>query len=146
MVKICPVSLRKVNENLSRLNAGFTCLMVLLFFLTGWHVVALVIVGDFLLRNIFEGKINPVIRLNKYIINVAHLPRHMINAGPKIFAARVGLILSGIAAIFLLAGNTELSMIILGILGVFSFMESAFNYCVACKLYPFVLPLNRLFE
>jgi hypothetical protein len=70
----------------------------------------------------------------------------MINAGPKIFAARVGLILSASGAIALLMGNLPLAMIFAGVLSFFAFLESAFNYCVACKLYPYFLPLNNLFS
>jgi hypothetical protein len=70
----------------------------------------------------------------------------MINAGPKIFAARVGLILSLLGSILLFSVSFEAALVVFSILGFFSFMEFALNYCVACKLYPYVLPLNRLFQ
>ena len=146
MVKICPVSFKQINENLSRLNATFTVLMSVLFILTSSPVFVLVLTVDFILRNLLEGRFNPVIRLNKYIIQTVQIPGHMINAGPKIFAARVGLILSLLGAILLFTGNPHISIAIIGILALFSFMEAAFNFCVACKLYPYVLPLNRFFK
>lgn len=146
MVKICPVSLKQINENLSRLNATFTVIMSVLFVLTSSPVFVLVLTADFILRNLLEGRFNPVIRLNKYIIQVVHLPRHMINAGPKIFAARLGLMLSLLGSFFLFTGNPQVSVILVGVLALFSFMEAAFNFCVACKLYPYVLPLNRIFN
>jgi len=146
MVKICPISLRKTNENLSRLNASFTVLMSTLFLFTESPVFILVILMDFMLRNILEGKLNPVSRINQYIIEVIHISSHMINAGPKIFAARVGLILSFLSTVFFLLANTFMSSMIIAILLLFAFLESALNYCIACKLYPYFLPLNKLVE
>lgn len=145
MVKICPVSFKQVNENLSRLNAAFTVIMSILFIFTSSPVFVLLLTVDFMLRNLLEGRFNPVIKLNKFIIQAIHIPRHMINAGPKIFAARVGLILSLLGTIFLFTGNLQFSYAVVGILAIFSFMEAMFNFCVACKLYPYVLPLNRFF-
>lgn len=146
MVRICPVSVRRINENLSRLNAAFTVIMSVMFFLTGSPVFPLVVSADFILRNIFEGKLNPVSRFNNYIIALINIPFHPINAGPKIFAARIGLLLSLAGAVLLLTGNTMASFLVFGILALFAFLESAFNFCVACKIYPYVLPLNKFFE
>jgi hypothetical protein len=146
MVKICPVSARRVNENLSRFNASFTVVMSVLFLFTNSPVFLLVLVVDFILRNILEGRLNPVTHFNNYLITIIHIPNHPINAGPKIFAARVGLLLSVLATLFLFSGNLMAAFIVIGILAVFSFLESVFNFCVACKLYPYLLPLNSLFE
>ena len=146
MVKICPVSAKRINENLSRLNAGFTVLVSTLFLITGLPVFAVILVIDFVFRNILEGRLNPVTRVNSYIIEVTGISRQLINAGPKIFAARIGLVLSTLGAFFVLYGNSTLALATIGILALFSFLESTFNFCVACKLYPYLLPLNQMFE
>ena len=146
MIKICPVSVKNINANLSRFNAGFTVIMSVFYLFTNHLVLILVVLMDFILRNIREGKLNPFTRFNNYLIEVIQIPDHIINAGPKIFAARMGLILSLSGTIAFFFGNPEFSFIFVGVLSLFSFLEAAFNYCVACKLYPFLLPLNRLFE
>ena len=69
-----------------------------------------------------------------------------INAGPKVFAARIGLILATTIIVFLIFSNAVGAMIFAGILGFFSFMEAVFNFCVACKIYPYILPVNALFD
>ena len=102
--------------------------------------------SDFILRNIYEGRINPIVRMNKYFVKVIDLPVHMINAGPKIFAARVGLILVLTSIILYYFATPKISSIPVILLGLFSFLEGIFNYCVACKLYPYFLPVNRLFD
>lgn len=143
MVKICPVSNKRINENLSRLNAIFTFLLSSAFLLTSHPVFILLLVIDFTLRNVFEGRFNPIVRFNRYLTITLSLPAHMINAGPKIFAARIGLGLALFAGLLYITGGSAVGMIPVVILGFFSLLEAAFNFCVACKLYPFVLPLNE---
>ncbi len=146
MVKICPVSAKNTNEIVSRMNAFFTVLFVAAYFFTGSLVYLVVLLFDFLLRNIYEGRLSPVIYLNRYMASVLSLDGRMINAGPKIFAARVGLILSVLALVFGITSGVGTAMVPVAILGLFSFLEVAFGYCVACKIYPYVLPLNEKLE
>ncbi len=146
MTKICPVSEKMMNENISRLNGIFTFLFVVSFIISNSPVLIFVLFFDFLLRNIYEGKMSPVIRVNSFIIQLTEVPAHMINAGPKIFAARVGLVFSLLAILLYYFASPVSAMIPMVILGLFSFMEGVFNYCVACKLYPYFLPVNQLFD
>mgnify|MGYP006304087853 CR=1 FL=1 len=143
MVKICPISDKRMNENTSRLNAVFTFLLSVGFLLTAHPVFVLLLVIDFSLRNIYEGRFNPIVRFNRYLTVSLHLPAHMINAGPKIFAARIGLGLAVLSGLFLLVGGMMAATVFISVLAFFSFLEASFNFCVACKLYPFVLPLNE---
>jgi hypothetical protein len=62
----------------------------------------------------------------------------LINAGPKIFAARIGLVFSVIILLATLIGLITTALVFATILGIFSFLEAAFGICVACKLYPYV--------
>jgi hypothetical protein len=62
---------------------------------------------------------------------------HLINAGPKIFAARVGLILSFLAIFSYFLGFVSLTI---GISLVFLLavgMDVFLNICIACNLYPY---------
>lgn len=144
MVKICPVSQRNVNENVSRLNAFFTFVFVIVFLTSGniWFLPVIII--DFILRLIIEGKFNPIIRFNVLILDYLKSPKILINAGPKIFAARTGLTLTVIAFLFALFGLNQAATITMIILGFFAFLEFSFGICVACKIYPYALFLNEL--
>jgi len=145
MVKICPISERNVNENVSRLNSFFTLLFAGLFIASGsfWFLCVLLI--DFLLRLLNEGKLSPVIRLSTYLLDILKARKVLINAGPKIFASRIGLMLSVASFVFLIAGFPIAAAITAGILAFFSFLEFAFGLCVACKIYPYALVLNDFF-
>jgi hypothetical protein len=144
MVKICPISERNINENVSRLNASFTLIIGVLFIITGsfWFLFAML--TDFIFRLLSEGKLSPLIKLNTYLLENFNARKVIINAGPKIFAARIGLLLTAISLLFWFLNLPFASFITAGILVFFSFLESVFGFCVACKIYPYALVLNDI--
>jgi hypothetical protein len=144
MVQFCPISNRTINENVSRLNAFYTFLFAGLYLLSSANIFLAVLIIDFILRLYNEGKSNPVTRMNIYILDKLKVSKKMINAGPKIFAARIGLTLAVMAAILVLAAYYQIAIIVIGILVFFSFLEFAFGLCVACKIYPYALFVNDL--
>jgi uncharacterized membrane protein YagU involved in acid resistance len=79
--------------------------------------------------------------LSKRIVKLLQLKKNLINAGPKIFAARIGLLVSSAICIFSLIGFNLTALVLAAVLALFSFLETAFEYCVACEIYPH---LNRL--
>lgn len=144
MIKICPISDRKVNEKVTRMNAFFTFSFAILFLITGNYWFLSLLTFDYALRLLVEGKLNPFILINTFILNKMNSKKILINAGPKIFAARIGLSLTVLSVIFYFSGLNVASMVTMGILATFSFLEFAFNLCVACKLYPYALLLNEI--
>ena len=137
MVQVCPISTRQINEKISRLNAGYTVLMISAYMISGMQFILFVIISDFILRIIKEGKLNPINKMNSFITRILVKKVQLINAGPKILAARLGLSLS-ILALLLSFISFETGLIPLSILGFFSFLEFVFGFCVACKLYPYL--------
>jgi hypothetical protein len=75
-------------------------------------------------------------RMNKYLVRSLNLGEILINEGPKVFAARIGLTLSALALVSFIAGFNLAAYILGGILVFFSFLEAVFGFCVACKIYP----------
>lgn len=136
MIKICPISSKQINENISRMNAITTVLFTVAYVITFSKVFLVVIFADFLLRNAFEGKYSPVMIMNRYIADAVLMRVQLINAGPKIFSARIGLMLSSAALVFGFFSLDSAALAFLLILGFFSFLEGVFGFCVACKIYP----------
>ena len=135
---ICPISDKKINERVARINAAFTVLLLIIFGLTSSVFLILFLAFDFLLRATSYSKFSLVGISSRNIVRYLPFDIHLINAGPKIFAARIGLVLSSVIIIATLANIGWLSFGIAGILGLFSFLEAAFGICVACEIYPFV--------
>ncbi|MFC2138069.1 DUF4395 domain-containing protein [Bacteroidota bacterium] len=138
MTQVCPIVNTQINEKVTRLNALISFLIVTLFVFTPYKYIILFLMLDFALRSFNDGKYSPIKGSNQFLANALGLKHSLINAGPKIFAARIGLLLSFVITISFLMNYEILANIVAGILGFFSFLEAFFGFCVACKIYPFV--------
>ena len=138
MTEVCPVNERQINENVTRLNALVTFIVISIFIFTPAKWILFVLPVDFALRAWFKGRFSPVGRMNRYLVRSLNLGEILINEGPKVFAARIGLILSALALTSFIAGFNLAAYILGGILVFFSFLEATFGFCVACKIYPLV--------
>jgi len=138
MSLVCPISTNYIDENVARLNASFTLLLVLIFLFTPLKWIILFLGIDFLLRRIEGGKYSLIARTSRLTTGVLGFRKVSINAGPKLFAANVGFLFAVLIAGFYYSGLVNVSYGIAGILAFFTILESVFNICAACILYPFV--------
>ncbi|WP_303918664.1 DUF4395 domain-containing protein [Draconibacterium sediminis] len=135
---ICPISDKKINEGAARLNAVFVTLLLLVFLLTNQWLIPAFLAIDFLMRSGNLSRYSPIGFSSRNIIQILPLGELHINAGPKIFAARIGFIFSLVIFITAISDLLWSSLAVSGILFLFSFLEAVFGICVACKLYPFI--------
>ncbi len=138
---LCPISEKKVNERVARVNATFTVLLIAGFLFTQNIFFLAFLAIDFFLRTTDRAKYSLVAISSKNLIKYLQVKELWINAGPKIFAARIGLVLSSLIILSYLVKAKILAFVIAGILGLFSFLEAAFGLCVACEIYPYVYRL-----
>ena len=138
---LCPISEKKVNERVARVNATFTVLLITGFLFTQNIIFVAFLAIDFYLRTADLAKYSLVSISSKNIIKYLQVKELLINAGPKLFAARIGLVLSSLIIFSYILNAKILAFVIAGILGLFSFLEAAFGLCVACEIYPFVYRL-----
>ncbi len=135
---ICPVSDKKINEIAARINGAFTISLLIVFSLTQSIIPVVFLALDFLLRASDYSKYSLIGISSKAIVRRFALNSNFINAGPKIFAARLGFVLSSLIIITFAFSLYMPALALAGILGLFSFLETAFGLCVACEIYPFV--------
>jgi len=134
----CPISDRRIDEHVARLNGAQTVLLLTVFLVSGSIIPVVFLLIDFSLRSGNLSRYSVLSFLSKAIAQSVRLKPALINAGPKIFAARIGLVFN-IAIIFsFLAGLNNLAFVFTGVFATFAFLESAFGICVACLIYPFV--------
>jgi hypothetical protein len=138
MSLVCPISNNNIDENVARLNASITLLLVLVFLLTPFKWIIFFIGIDFILRRIEGGKFSLIARTSRATTGALGFRKISINAGPKLFAANIGFLFSILIAGFYYGGLVNVSYVIAGILAFFTIMESVFNICAACILYPLV--------
>jgi hypothetical protein len=141
---ICPISNEMVNERLTRLNAFFTILIVAAGFVFNSVIFPLVLLTDFFIRAFTSSKFSPVSLLSTGLARLLHLSKKPIDKAPKIFAARMGFIMTLVIATLFLLQFYIASIIVAGILVFFATLEFAFGICVGCIIYTyFVLPLYK---
>lgn len=138
MVAICPIVEKKINEKSARVNAFFTFLLtgIALIFSLEWLFLFIAI--DFGTRAFYNERYSLLSHLSRFILSSLQSSPVYINAGPKIFAARVGLAMTILTGLMVFFGWYIGGMIVGGLLILFSLLESVFGLCVACKLYPFL--------
>jgi hypothetical protein len=138
---ICPISNNQINERVARINAAFTVLLLLLFGFAGQWFIPAFLAADFFMRSGNLSRFSPVGYSSRNIVKLLSLEELLINAGPKMFAARIGLVFSAVILLASATGLNTTALVFAFILGIFSFMEAVFGICVACKIYPFVYKL-----
>lgn len=138
---LCPVSVKKINERVARINGIFTVLLLVAFGLTQNILPVVFLAVDFLLRSSDYSRFSLIGISSKSIVRYFDLNDNLINAGPKIFAARIGLVFSSLIIICSLFQFHLSAYSLAAILGLFSILEAAFGLCVACEIYPIVYRL-----
>ncbi len=135
---ICPISISKIDENVARLNGTFTVILFAVFALTLNIIPVVFLLVDFLLRGAELSKYSPLAQLSIFLLKTFNVKKKPINAGPKIFAARIGVVFSAGILLFTLLNLPTAAFIFTAIFGACAFLEAAFSFCVACQIYPFV--------
>ncbi|RIH65652.1 DUF4395 domain-containing protein [Mariniphaga sediminis] len=141
---VCPISNEQVNESLTRLNAFFTIMLVIAGFVFNSVLFPLVLLADFYVRAFTKSKFSPLSVASAGLARLLNLNNKPTDKAPKIFAARLGFIMTlMVATLFLLQLYTA-SMIVAGVLIFCALLEFAFNICLGCIIYTFlVLPLYK---
>ncbi|MGM0452845.1 MAG: DUF4395 domain-containing protein [Thermodesulfobacteriota bacterium] len=138
MTEACPISFETINEKVARANGALTVLSMLVFLLTPFKAIVLILGADLLIRGFVKPSYSFFSRISRHLLEAANVEPAMTNAGPKIFAAKVGFVFCCIIALLYFANLTAASAVVAAMLMVFALLEAAFGFCVACKMYPYM--------
>ena len=138
---LCPISDKRINENIARGNAFITVIFLVAYVFTASPFVILFLLFDVLLRGLELASYSPVAILSAKINQLLAVKPKIINAGPKIFSARIGAIFSFLIVVSALSGWEAVAWTITTIFGICAFLEAVFAFCVACEIYPYVYRL-----
>ena len=142
MQESCPIVNERIDEKLIRINGLIVFIGLALFVFLSIKWVIFFITADFAIRVFFGAKNSPLCTGIKWSLNKAHSQPHLINAGPKKFAAKVGLSLTSILSILYIFDFIFAAQII-GIISMTAVgAEVFFNYCVACQIYNWIQKLG----
>lgn len=141
---VCPISEERIIERVTRLNAMFGIFLVLAGLVTGSAIFPLLLMGDFYIRAFTKIRFSPLSYLSYQMTNVFHLDKKVIDKAPKVFAARLGFLMSMAIAIFMLFGFDTAAFVVGGILVFFSLLEFVLAICAGCLMYTYlILPFYR---
>ena len=141
---LCPISDERINERVTRINALIGILLVVSTFVTNSVFFLIFLAADFYIRAFTKAKYSPISYVSSRMANALKLNKKSIDKAPKIFAARIGFLMTlAIVALSLLQLNTA-ALVVAGILVFFATLEFALAVCMGCIMYSYlILPFYK---
>jgi hypothetical protein len=135
----CPISEEKINENVARIMAFFTILIVLagVYFKSSIVLAALAI--DFYLRTFTSGKYSPLKYISKRFSNYLGVSPKMVDTAPKKFAAGIGFLFTLSISGLLLFNHYMAANSLAAVLIICAGLESFKGFCVGCIIYTYIV-------
>ena len=141
---LCPISDQRVNEYVTRINALLAIVVLVLAFELNSVFLFAFLMADFYIRAFTEIKFSPISFVSHYLSNAFNLSVKLIDKAPKIFAARLGFMMTTVIVFLFILNLTTAAMIVAGILIFFAGLEFVFAICVGCMIYTYlVLPFYK---
>ncbi len=134
----CPISTDVVNSKLTRIYSIVTFIAIGIYLFTPFKEIIYLSATDFIIRVFIGVKYSPICFFIKKGLALGQIQTHMVNAGPKKFAAKIGLVFTVLMSFSALLDLSSVSFI----LGSISFLavgaEAVIGFCVACYIYTFI--------
>ncbi len=141
---VCPISEERINEQVTRINAFFGVLLIVAGFVFNSVFFFLFLLADFYMRAFTNLKFSPISYFSMRMANALNLNKKSIDKAPKIFAARLGFLMTlTINVLYLLQLKTA-AIMVGGILVFFASLEFALAVCMGCIMYTYlILPFYK---
>lgn len=134
----------QLNEPVLRVVAFLVAVLAITFAFTQLLVIPLFLLFDFYLRGWEMQRFSVLrwvaIQFNRYFLGNRHKP---VFAAPKLFAAKIGSLLSFALIVFYVMGYTPLSVVIAGMMTCFALMESLAGIYAGDHLYDYYQRLRH---
>ncbi|MBE0498080.1 MAG: DUF4395 domain-containing protein [Campylobacterales bacterium] len=135
MAPTCPISFRKIDGTISRINSLTITLMLIAYLLSAQIVFIYILGFDLILRLFISQNFSPVNQLSRLIKVIIRAKTHNTDAGAKQLAAYFAL---GFAWTVIALHSADLVYAAKAVGVIFvscSLLELFFNYCLGCKIY-----------
>ena len=136
---ICPVSAERVDENRVRVTALGVVLTMGAFFVTGNTLFPALLAIDFFIRAFTRLPYSPLSWIGHTIVKSIGAKPVLIDKAPKVFAARIGFLLTVIITVASLLNLALLTYIVGATLVLFAFLECGLNFCMGCWVYTVIV-------
>jgi hypothetical protein len=141
---VCPISDKRVDEQVTRINALIVVLLISAGLIFNSVIFLAFLTIDFYIRAFSNARYSPVNYLSNQMANALNLNKKEIDKAPKIFAARIGFLMSLIITVLMILQWNTASFVIGGVLIFFASLEFALAVCMGCIMYTYlVLPFYK---
>jgi len=141
---VCPISDQRINEHVTRFNAFFAIAVIVIAFVFNSIFLLAFLMADFFIRAFTDMKFSPISFVSHYLSNTLNLPVKMIDKAPKVFAARLGFLMTTAIAVLFVLELELASVIVSGMLVFFASLEFVFAICIGCTIYTYlILPFYK---
>lgn len=141
---VCPISDQRVNEQITRLNAMLVIGIIVLAFVLNSLFLFVFLMADFFIRAFTNLKFSPISFASHSLSNALNLPIRMIDKAPKIFAARLGFLMTLAMALLFIFSFKITAIAVASILIFFASLEFFLAICVGCLIYTYlILPFYK---
>jgi len=135
----CPISKTQIDGNVARVN-GFISLIIIALGVYN-QIFWILLTLDFILRS-FVIKYSPIANFSKLLLNNFKITPKPIDAAPKMFAAKIGLIMSAILISISLLGYSNIAFYFSIFFSIPVFLETFIGYCLGCQMYSILMKFN----
>lgn len=135
----CPIVEERLDERVVRMTAAWVLILVWfwLFWEKAWVIYFLLM--DFTLRAGPWRTGSPLAGISRFLIHrmAGQSGKRMVNAGPKLFAVKLGLGFALVLSLFQWAGQGHhpVSVVLAGFFACAAFLEAGLGICIGCWLY-----------
>lgn len=136
---VCPISEERINERVTRFNALFGILLLIAGFVSESVILPAMLMADFYIRAFTKARFSPISYISYQMTNMLNLDKKVIDKAPKIFAARVGFLMTSLITLLMLFGLSSGARIFGGVLVFFASLEFALAICMGCIMYTYVV-------
>lgn len=125
-----------VNEVSARLVAAGVVLMAVTWLVTGWTWLLAVLAYGFVARVLTGPTLSPLGQVVTRVVT-PRLPfaARNVPGAPKRFAQGIGAVMSVGALVAVLAGVPVVATVLIAVLAVCAFLESALGFCLGCVMF-----------
>src|SRR5680860_45016 len=141
---LCPISDERINERVTRINALLGILFLVAGFATNSIFFFIFLSADFYVRAFTKTKFSPISYVSHQMANTLNLQKKSIDKAPKIFAARIGFLLTLAITVLFLSNFYTAAIVVGGVLVFFASLEFALAICMGCVMYTYlILPFYK---
>jgi hypothetical protein len=135
---VCPISNVKIDSNVSRITVLINALLIALYLYTGGLYFMVLVAIDYGIRALPKPKYSPIRWIAVGIARIVRITKKTVDQAPKLFASRVGFLFA-VTVLILNPLSIQASLIVAGVLLVFTILDSVLNFCVGCLTYHYVV-------